>query len=257
MRQAAGTKGLAVRRDCRSAIGVVADTFLHGVRTPWRDAPPQVQDWVLSRTGALCGEPRDCVGGMATGVAAVVTGTDRSVFVKAIDAADNPHGGQMYRRQAEIADRLPGHRTIPALLDHELIEIGDRAWQIVLTSARPGVTPHHPWRRADLDLVLAAWQDLRPVLAATPWPESGHFSKFFVGWRKIAERSGDPWNAYARHWVGREAAMACGPTVALVPCWDTGISERTTSCSGTSPGRWRSSTERNQGPLRRGSMSRS
>lgn len=68
----------------------------------------------------------------------------------------------MYRRQVEIADRLPRHRTIPALCDAELIQVATGAWQVILTRACAGATPQHPWRRTVLDRVLAAWLDLAP-----------------------------------------------------------------------------------------------
>lgn len=97
--------------ECPDASG----HFLHGVRISWDAAPPEVQAWVLARTGPLTVEPRNCVGGMATGVAAVIQGRNRQVFVKALDGAANPRGAAMYHHEAELAWRLPRHSRIPAL----------------------------------------------------------------------------------------------------------------------------------------------
>jgi Ser/Thr protein kinase RdoA (MazF antagonist) len=144
---------------------------------------------------------------MATGVAAVVEGADRAVFVKALDAVDNPKGAGMYRTEAEIAGRLPSHPAIPALLDAGCVEVPGGWWWVTLFEARPGTTPQHPWRSADLDPVLGAWQELRPFLEATPWTESAGLSDLFVAWREIAADPTDPWHRLALQWAEREAAM--------------------------------------------------
>ncbi len=184
------------------------DTFLHGVRTLWDAAPPEVQAWVLARTGPLAVEPRNCVGGMATGVAAVVEGRERQVFVKALDGADNPRGAEMYHHEAELALRLPRDPRIPALLEAGPVSVGEGKWWVSLFQAHPGSTPQHPWISADLDQVLMAWADLRPALAATPWNDSAQLSNFFTAWREIATDPADPWLRLAPHWVGREVAMS-------------------------------------------------
>jgi hypothetical protein len=184
------------------------DTFLHGVRTPWDAAPLEVQAWVLTRTGPFSGEPRNCVGGMATGVAAVLQGREQHVFVKALDAAANPRGAWMYQREAELALKLPRHSRIPTLLEAGPVRAGDGEWWVSLFQARSGSTPQHPWIPADLDQVLVAWAGLRSTLAATPWNDSAQLSDFFNAWRRIATDPGDPWHRLAPHWVGREVTMS-------------------------------------------------
>ena len=84
-----------------------------------------VRRWVYERSGAPTAEPRNCEGGMATGVAAVITGAERPVFVKALDVADNPQGAAMYQREAELAALLPVHDRIPRLLDAGRVAVGD------------------------------------------------------------------------------------------------------------------------------------
>jgi hypothetical protein len=183
------------------------DTFLHGTRTPWEAAPEQVHAWVRDRTGPEIAPARDRVGGMATGVAAIVQGDDRSVFVKALSAEENPKGARMYQTEAEIADRLPVHPAIPELLDAGFVETPAGSWWVTLLEARTGTTPQHPWRTADLDLVLKAWQELRPSLQATQWSKSAGLSDLFVAWREIAADPTDPWHELAARWSEREATM--------------------------------------------------
>lgn len=184
------------------------DTFLHGSRTPWQAAPAELRTWVLDRTGPLIEEPHNCLGGMATGVAAVVRGVERSVFVKAVDMIGNPKGAAMYRAEAEIAERLPAHPQIPTLLDAGLIALPDGKWWANLLRAVPGSPPQHPWLESDLERVLAAWADVSGTLSATDWETSADLSGFFTGWRRIAEDPTDPWHRLARQWGSREAAMS-------------------------------------------------
>lgn len=183
------------------------DTYLHGRRTPWAEAPAALRDWVLTRSGPAIGTPRDCAGGMATGVAAVVEGAERSVFVKAVDTDDNPMGGAMYRREAELAGLLPRHPTIPALLDAGPVDADGTNWWANVFQAAPGSPPHHPWQASDLARVLTAWADLAPTLHATQWSTSAGLSDFFTAWRSIAEDPTDPWQRRGRAWADREAAL--------------------------------------------------
>ncbi len=184
------------------------ETFLHGRRTPFAAAPEAVRTWVLDRTGPLLTEPRDCVGGMATGVAAVVTGERSDVFVKAVDVADNPRGGELYRREAAAAADLPPDRHIPTLLDSGPVRTEGVDWWVNVLQARPGRTPTHPWRRDDLSRALEAWAELQPVLAARPWRGASRLAGFFTGWRQVAADPEDPWWGLARHWVEREERLA-------------------------------------------------
>jgi hypothetical protein len=167
-----------------------------------------VHAWVHERIGVEIAAAQDRVGGMATGVAAIVHGAERVTFVKALDADENPPGARMYEAEAEIAGRLPRHPTIPGLLDAGWVDVPNGRWWISLFEARRGTTPQHPWRPAELDLVLGAWQDLRPFLQATPWMRSAGLSDLFVAWREITADPIDPWHRLAIRWSDREAIMA-------------------------------------------------
>ncbi|MBA8792603.1 hypothetical protein FHX74_000197 [Friedmanniella endophytica] len=184
-------------------------TFLHGVRTPWSAVPAALRDRLLARTGPLVAEPEDRTGGMATGLAVVLHGRRGSFFAKAIDAVENPVGAQMYRRESEVADALPAHPTVPALVGAEQVDLPDGGrWWVNLLEARPGEPVTHPWSGRDLDRVLTAWCDLRTRLRATPWSGSAGLSELLTGWRRIAEDPDDDWHRLALRWRDREAAMA-------------------------------------------------
>lgn len=183
---------------------MLADTFLHGDRTRWVDAPSDVRRWVIGHIGELVADPIDCLGGMSTGIAAVVHGEAGAGFVKATDAADNPAGADLYRAEASIATMLPPHQAIPSLIDDRSIRIGSSRWETLLFEARPGSSPRHPWSAADLDQVMTAWLGLRPELSAVPCSRSAQLSDTFTGWREIAADPDEPWHQLARKWVDRE-----------------------------------------------------
>ncbi len=116
-------------------------TYLHGPRLGWTAAPQPVRDWVEERAGGPITDWQDRVGGMSTGLATVVHGSRRSVFVKALDATENPPGGTFYLREAESAARLPDLPSIPRLLDHGEVPVGDHRWVVILYPAAAGDPP--------------------------------------------------------------------------------------------------------------------
>lgn len=193
-------------------------TYLHGGRLGWREAPDAVRDWVAERSGTVS-EFEDRVGGMSTGLATVVTGERRRVFVKALDAGVNPDGERFYRREAEFAALLPDLPSVPRLLDHGTVDVGDHRWVVLLYPAAAGDPPRHPWRAADLTRVLDAWLPVREALTDIPgWPHHELIAPLFTGWRTIAGNPEDPWHAHAADWVEREerfvaAATETGPLI--------------------------------------------
>ncbi|WP_152362217.1 hypothetical protein [Microlunatus speluncae] len=181
-------------------------TYLHGPRLGWTAAPQAVRDWVEARAGGPIVDWQDRVGGMSTGLATVVHGSRRSVFVKALDATVNPDGGRFYLREAEAAARLPDAPSIPRLLDHAELAVGDHQWVVILYPAVAGDPPPHPWRADDLDRVLDAWLPVQEALAKIDdWPQSNLAAKLFSGWQSIAEDPEDPWHELAGDWLPGEA----------------------------------------------------
>lgn len=183
-------------------------TFLHGNRVRWAATPPQVRTWVESMTGPVDGAVVDCVGGMSNGVAAIVPGEHRAVFVKGLNATANPDGGRMYRREAAQASLLPSHPAIPALLESVELDTDDGTWVINLLEVRPGVTPPHPWQATDLELVLDQWPAVARTVATVEGGDPAQLQATFNGWPSIAADETDPWHERVPHWLDRDRAMA-------------------------------------------------
>jgi hypothetical protein len=163
---------------------------------------------------------RDRVGGMSTGLAVVVHGSRRSVFVKALDATDNPRGGTFYLREAESAARLPRLPSIPRLLDHGQIMVDDHQWVVILYPAVAGNPPAHPWRAADLGRVLDAWLPVQVALSTVEgWPRRDVLATLFSGWRTITDDPEDAWHELSGPWLEREArfvAMITDPAGPMI-----------------------------------------
>lgn len=184
------------------------DTFLHGRRRPWAEVPAPVRAWVEDQLGEPVRSWVDRPGGMSTGIAAVVHGGRRSLFVKGVDGVSNPKGARMYVREAEVAARLPRRPEIPPLLASGEVESDGGSWVLNVFPALTGSAVRHPWRAAELTRVLDAWHRLTPTLRDAAWDTTARLSVFFTGWATIASDDDDPWNGLAERWVEREAWMA-------------------------------------------------
>lgn len=101
-------------------------------------------------------------GGFSEGLAARLrlAGGGRA-FVK---AAGEPMTAEIHRREISVASRLPAAAPAPRLLaTHD-----DGAWVALVFEEVDGGLPAQPWRRDELDLVLAAVTDLTEVMTPTP-----------------------------------------------------------------------------------------
>ena len=164
------------------------DTFLHGRRQSWRQAPAPVRAWIEQQLGEPIVSWVDQTGGMSTGIASVVRGVSGALFVKGVDGVSNPKGGRMYLREAEVAARLPRRPEIPPLLASGRVEVDDGRWVLNVFPALPGRTVPHPWPPADLARVLDAWHRLTPTLLETDWDTTAQLSVFFTGWATDRDR---------------------------------------------------------------------
>ncbi|MGH8881653.1 MAG: phosphotransferase, partial [Stackebrandtia sp.] len=184
-------------------------TFLRADRLPWTEAPAEVRDWVGARAGEPIAGWSDRSGGMSTGLAAVVHGDKRSVFVKAVDADHNPSGAKMYRREAEFAARLASLPAVPAPLDAgEVTAASGGVWVLLLFDALPGEPPDHPWRPDHLARTLDAWTEVREALAGIDGlPHRAMLAGLFDGWRQSAADSDAPLHQLATDWTEREVRL--------------------------------------------------
>ncbi|MVA76019.1 hypothetical protein GC722_08285 [Auraticoccus sp. F435] len=181
-------------------------TYLRTRRTSWADAPAPVQQMVRDCLGEPVRSWKDRVGGMSAGVAAVVRGETRAVFVKALDGAQNPVGHEMYLREAALADRLPRSPHLPRLVGTADVATSTGPWAVGVYAALPGEPVRHPWSRQHLHRVLDAWQRVTPLLHATAWETSAEIGGFLDRWRLVLEDPRDPWLALVRSWAPRLAA---------------------------------------------------
>lgn len=184
-------------------------TYLRADRLPWTQAPAEVRDWVAARAGEPIAGWSDRSGGMSTGLATVVHGSRRSVFVKAVDADHNPRGADFYRREAEFAARLASLPSVPTPLDAgELTTAQGVDWVLLLFDALPGEPPPHPWRPEHLVRTLDAWVEVREALTTIDdLPNRGMLAGLFDGWRQLAEDPDSPWHQFAGAWAEREVGL--------------------------------------------------
>ena len=136
-----------------------------GVRIDWSGLPEDVRHGIEQLLGAGVVEAESQRGGFSPGVAARVRLSDgRRLFIKAAGAETNPDAPEIHRREAMVASGLPA--TVPAprfvaSYDHD-------GWVALVfedVQARP---PQLPWRRAELDRVVAAVGDLATSLTPSP-----------------------------------------------------------------------------------------
>ncbi|CAM5571186.1 hypothetical protein GCM10010329_72640 [Streptomyces spiroverticillatus] len=193
-----------------------------GVRLEWDALPPHVRTAVeRDILGAPVVEARTQQGGFSPGVAARLTCSDGSrAFVKAVSSETNPHSPKLHRREARNTAALPPGVPAPRLLG----SYDDGTWVVLVLEDVEGVQPRIPWRRDELDRVLAALADLSAGLTPAPYeaPRTEEADAHtFRGWQQrleSGERDGlDPWvSANLPHLVelsARWAEFAHGDTL--------------------------------------------
>lgn len=184
-------------------------TFLAGKRLQLDDAPTIVTEWAARIVGEPISRVTDCTGGMSQGVAALVTGSQRSIFVKAISPKVNPYAAQALQHEAQALARLPLHRSIPGLVAHDTVDSEHEQWVVLAQTAAAGATPH-PWTRTTAQQTLTAWGDVSTALADMDlegW-ELTDSGDFLSRWNTIAARPDDPWHAKADRWQDRCSSLA-------------------------------------------------
>ena len=164
----------------------LAFTPASGQRLYWAQLPDHVRRALETRLGAAVTEAVSQPGGFSPGVAARLRlANGRSVFVKAVSASINPHSPGMHRREARIAAALPPSVPTPRLLD----AYDDGDWIALTFEDVEGAAPQVPWRRPELDRVLAAVSQLTSLLTPAPIDVervSDLMSDVFTGWRQLA-----------------------------------------------------------------------
>ncbi|HEU5417450.1 MAG TPA: phosphotransferase [Streptosporangiaceae bacterium] len=157
-----------------------------GVRLPWEQVPDWLRAEIAGRLGGQVVSAATQPGGFSPGAAVRVQLSDgRRAFVKAVGAELNPDSPGIYRAEARFAAALPAGVPAPGYLGC----VDSRGWVALLFEDVEGVMPAQPWRRAQLDQVLAAMaglaRALTPAPVAAPTAAELH-GRSFRGFRMLA-----------------------------------------------------------------------
>jgi aminoglycoside phosphotransferase (APT) family kinase protein len=177
-----------------------------GNRIDWAQLPDTVRKSIEVAVGSTVVDAASQQGGFSPGLAARLRLADgRRVFAKAVSGI--PYVVRFYRREADIAGRLPATVAAPRMLWSG----GGDDWTALVFEDVDGFTPPLPWRPADWrrvhDAVVALAADLTP--SPVDLPQLGADPDLFSGWRALAAdpvlaAELDPW---ARDNVDRLAAL--------------------------------------------------
>ncbi|MFI7127112.1 aminoglycoside phosphotransferase family protein [Nonomuraea sp. NPDC050153] len=148
-----------------------------------------------SRVVGAAGQP----GGFSEGVAARLRLADGGrAFVKAVSSRVAPGVARFHRREIEVSRRLPGDVPAPRLLD----AYDDGTWVALVFEDVEGRLPAQPWRRDELDRVLAAATGLARVLTPSPIDPAALARPRLGGWRALADEGGAGRLASVSPWAG-------------------------------------------------------
>ncbi|MDA0632492.1 phosphotransferase [Nonomuraea sp. MCN248] len=167
-----------------------------GTRVPWLDVHPRVRAAVGDFLGGRVVDAVTQDGGFSPGAAVRVRADGgRRAFVKAVGPGPNPDSPGIYRTEAAIAAALPASVPAPRLLTTFEVD----GWVALVFEEVEGRHPEIPWRRDELDLVLAAVRRMSAELTPAPIDVPAiqeRLGDSFSGWRKLLgeDTTGlDPW----------------------------------------------------------------
>ncbi|WP_345579018.1 phosphotransferase family protein [Nonomuraea rosea] len=122
-------------------------------------------------------------GGFSEGLAARLRlARGGRAFVKAASTSTAPAVAAFHRREIVISRRLP--RTVPAPRLLDAYDDGD--WVALIFEEIPGRLPAQPWRRDELERVLAAVTDLNQALTPSPVDGTQLGRPRLGGWAALA-----------------------------------------------------------------------
>jgi hypothetical protein len=150
------------------------------------------------------GEPaqqaQDMVGGFSPGVAAVVSGATRSLFVKAVGSAVNAESVRLYQLEAEVTSAMPDIVGVLRPAHWADLDVDGQTFAVIAFPALDGSTAKHPWRYSELSPTMEALHRVSRELTPSPWPANSsdeRLPRFFSWWERIAANPGDPWQQHA------------------------------------------------------------
>ncbi len=146
-------------------------------------------------------------GGFSPAFAGAVIGqSGRGRFVKATGLSLNPDSPGIYAREARIAEALPERAAAPRL--QAVIE--EDGWIALVFDLLDGHNPTLPWRRNDLDRVVAALQQQFAVLTPSPIdvaPASDTFAVAINGFGRLQALPPAGLDAWSRRHLDRLAEI--------------------------------------------------
>ncbi|GAA3128475.1 phosphotransferase [Nonomuraea salmonea] len=167
-----------------------------GARVPWSDVPAAVRAAIEDFLGDAVAEAVTQPGGFSPAAAVRLrTRCGRRVFVKAVGPEPNADAVRIYRSELVNAAALPASVPAPRLLTG----FERDGWVVLVFEDVEGRHPAMPWRRDELDRVLAAVEEMSAALTPSPIdapPIEEVFGEQFHGWRNLMSEDTtglDPW----------------------------------------------------------------
>ena len=183
-----------------------------GERLPWELLPGEIKVAIEQRLGAPVALAVTRPGGFSPGLAATLELEDgRLFFAKAVGPEPNPDSPEFHRQEIAIAAALPPETPAPRFL----FSVEHDGWVALVFENVEAREPELPWRKDELDRVLAALTELCRALTPTPVaapPVAETVDELFHGWRSL-EHPVDEWAAaHLEELRALEAAWAAGAT---------------------------------------------
>lgn len=156
-----------------------------GQRLDWRDLPRHVRRRIDELAGAQVTAEITATEGFSPGFVAVLELADgRDVFVKAVSREISPVAVAEARQEIVAAAALPPSVPAPRLQWSD----DDGEWVLLGFDAVHGRSPEIPWKRSDLDLVLATLDEISHAqpLPGHPLPRTADLlAEEFTGWCRM------------------------------------------------------------------------
>ncbi|TQS46475.1 phosphotransferase family protein [Cryptosporangium phraense] len=155
-------------------------------RPTWSELPADVRAGIEATLGARVVQARSAPLGLTPGLASRVQLDDgRRVFLKAAGAHRGAGTVEKLRREARVLAVLPESVPAPRLLGF----YDDGRWVAVASTDVGGRPPSLPWKRPELDRVLAALTDIPSPLSEPRFVTDWAFD--LTGWRTLAAGAGE------------------------------------------------------------------